>query len=100
MTKNQDQLIALLEFCHPDKQILIHVPFLPDYSGKTALHICIEQKAFKAVDTILKCLALYPSDHHSKAIKNVYGDIVKLQPSNFDDYMESRIIQNEQFKNY
>ena len=91
LVNNQDQLIDLLEYCHPNGKIAIHMPFLPDLNGKTALHYCIENKAYKAIDTILKCLKLYPSDHHSKAIKNVYNELVKIQVNEFDDYMESRI---------
>lgn len=78
LADNADELINLLEYCHKNGKIEIHLPFLPDFSGATALHMVIEKKSYKAVDTILRCLALYPSDHHSKAIKNAYDKVVKL----------------------
>jgi len=67
------------------------MPFLPNFENKTPLHICIQKKSFKSINAILKHLSLYPSDHHSKAIKDCYPDLVKLMLPEFNDYMESRI---------
>lgn len=89
-----DELISLLDFCHPEGKILHHIPFLPNFEGKTPLHVCVEKSAYKSIDTFLKYLKLYPADHHSKAIKDIYAELVDLRVPELDDYFESRIQQN------
>ena len=34
--------------------------------------MCIEKSDFKSIDTILKYLKVYPTDHHSRGIKSLY----------------------------
>lgn len=58
------------------KKYKYHVPFLPNFEGKTPLHICVEKKDYKTMDAMLKYLKFYPTDHHSRAIKDLYGDMI------------------------
>lgn len=71
------------------------MPFLPNNEGKTVLHLLVEAKQTKAINTLLKHLALYGADHHSKAIKDVLPELVELKLADFDNYLESRFIQSE-----
>jgi hypothetical protein len=53
------------------------VPFLPNIKGETPIHRCIEKKDYKSIDTILKYLQHYPVDHHSRGLRDVYGDLIE-----------------------
>jgi hypothetical protein len=48
---------------------------------------------------VLKVLTLYPLDHHSRAIKDVFHEFITRQMSELYPYMESRIQQDHQIKN-
>jgi hypothetical protein len=79
MLAQNDEILPLLEFSHPDLEEptpKYHVPFLPNFETKTALHIFEEKDDYKSVDVILRYLKFYPSDHHSRGINDLYGEIV------------------------
>lgn len=52
-----DELLKLLKRSQPNKDemrdIKMYVPVIPNFDGKTALHICCERGNFKIVDHIL-----------------------------------------------
>ena len=75
---------------------MIHVPFLPNFKGETAIDKCIEKKDYKSIDTILKYLIYYPTDHHSRAIMGLYGDLLEKGLPELLPYIESRFQQTEQ----
>jgi hypothetical protein len=58
----------------------------------------VKKKLYRSLDLFLKYMKLYPIDHHSRAIKDILDDIMKLDVPNFCDYMESRIQKNEFLK--
>ena len=94
IAEKPDQLQALLEFCHPDAEIAHHVPVLSNFNGESPLHVCVKKKLYRSLDLFLRFLKLYPIDHHSRAIKDILGDIMRLDVPSFYDYMESRVQKN------
>jgi hypothetical protein len=46
-------LIKLFEYCHPDHEIKLHIPFLQNFEGDTMISICIMNQDFKTIDTVL-----------------------------------------------
>lgn len=93
LTDQPEQLLRLLQLCHPDGKIKYHVPFLPNFQKKTPIHLCIERNSLKSLDALLGVLGLYEADHHSRAIKDCLSYIVENQIPEFADYIESRFLQ-------
>ncbi|CDW71088.1 wd-40 repeat protein [Stylonychia lemnae] len=96
----EKQLMRIFQEAHRDDQIRYHMPFLPNILGETPIHRCVEKQDFKSIDTILKYLKLYPSDHHSRGIKDLLGVFVKQQLPGFIDYIDTRFLQTEQIKKF
>ena len=88
-----DQIEQLLSIAHPDNKIKYHLPFLPNFKGKTPIHLCMENKAFKSIDLMLRALELYPIDHHSRFIKDCHSFMLKNELPEYAEYMESRFRQ-------
>jgi len=44
----------------------------------------------------LKYLVFYPIDHHSRAIRDVYGDMIEKDLPEFLPYLESRMLMTSQ----
>jgi hypothetical protein len=89
----ESELIGLFQTSHPDFEVdtpKYHVPFVPDYQGKTAIHKCIEKLDYKSIDTMLKYLKFYPVDHHSRGIKNLFSELIDKQVTELPSYLESR----------
>ena len=91
LIENADELYKLLNFCHPDcKEIKFPIPFLRNAQGQTPLHLCIEQGATKAANTLLRHLSLYGIDHHSRVIADLMPQMIQLKLGDLDIYLESR----------
>ena len=93
LADKEDEIIALFKICHPDlgnPKPKIHVPFLPNVKGESALHKCADKEDYKSIDTILKYLKFYPTDHHSRCINSLYGDFIEKDVTEFMPYLESR----------
>lgn len=82
--------MLLFKEAHKNDAIRFHVPFLPNIMGESPIHKCFELKDYKSIDTILRYLKFYPPDHHSRAIKDKYGELVKQQLPGFLEYLDSR----------
>ena len=74
-----------------DDAIKFHVPFLPNIYGDSPIHKFLELKDYKSVDNVIKFLSIYPSDHHSRAIKDKFGEMVKQQLPSFLEYLDTRL---------
>jgi hypothetical protein len=99
LTSNKSELQALYDVCHPDKELKIHVPYLPNFKGETVIQKCLDNLDYKSIDKIVECLSLYPIGHHSKAIKHHIPMFIKEQlPSFLSVYLDSRFQQTEQIK--
>ncbi|CDW71666.1 wd-40 repeat protein [Stylonychia lemnae] len=94
-----EELIKLLEVAHPlGKVIRFHMPFISNLEGLSPIHICIQKQALRSIDALLKCLSLYPIDHHSRAIKDLYPKFIELNLASSLDYFDSRIKQTQQLE--
>ena len=103
LAENEDQLIAIFQMSHPrveseESKLKYHVPLLPNLKKLTAIHMCIKKEDYKSIDTILKYLKFYEIDHHSRAIKSTYGEMIQKELPEFIPYLESRLFQTEQVK--
>lgn len=47
---------------------------------------------------VLGVLKLYNLDHHSRAIKDIFPELISFKMSGMYDYMNSRIIQDDKIK--
>jgi hypothetical protein len=97
----EEELLAVFRRSHPNileegSEPSIHVPFLPNLVGKTPIHICIDKTDYKSIDTMLKYLKFYTTDHHSRAIKSTYGELIAKELPEFLPYLESRLQSTEQ----
>src|SRR5690606_14624091 len=92
----EDFLKPIIEEAHPEVQnnltIKYYTPIMPDFEGKTVLHLLLEAKQNKMANTILNVLKLYSLDHHSRAIKDIFPEFISRQLTNLFDYMDSRFI--------
>ncbi|CDW72997.1 UNKNOWN [Stylonychia lemnae] len=89
----------IMYIAHPQgKEIKFHMPFISNLDGESPIHLCIKKQAFKNIDIMLNCLSLYPIDHHSRTIKDLYPDFLELKLHNFLDYIDSRIQQTQQLE--
>ncbi len=70
LNSRKDELMKIFEICHPEKEIKIHIPVLPNFKGENVISMCLDHSDYKTVDAILRYLALYPIGHHSRTIKN------------------------------
>lgn len=90
LVSREKELINIFRRAHEDDNIKYHVPFVPNIIGESPIHKCLEFSRFKSIDTIFSFLKYYPPDHHSRAIKDKYGDFVKHNLPGFLDYIDSR----------
>lgn len=95
LVSKEKELIRIFNEAHTEEGIRFHVPFLPNILGESPIHKCIEFQRFKSIDTILKYLKYYPSDHHSRAIKDLYGIFVKQELPALIEYLDSRFQQTD-----
>jgi hypothetical protein len=94
LADNETELISLFKISHPNldnPEPTYHVPFLPNLKGETPIHKCIEKLDYKSIDTILKYLKFYPTDHHSRGLRNIYGDLIEKELPEFLPYLDSRL---------
>ena len=77
LCKQESELMDIFNICHVDDEIKYEVPFVPNLNGDTAIHLCIDNEDFKSIDTVLRCLKLYPPDHHSRGISDLYKDFIQ-----------------------
>ena len=84
-------MLLLKRSLDDDENIKFHVPFLPNIFGESPIHKFIDLEDYKSVDSLIKFLSIYPSDHHSRAIKDKYGEMVKQQLPCFLEYLDTRI---------
>ncbi|CDW88905.1 wd-40 repeat protein [Stylonychia lemnae] len=95
ISEKPDEIETLLNKCHPElKSIKYHIPIILNGLNETVLSKAVEKKAFKTANNLLKHLSLYPADHHSRAISNIYPELIRLNLPDFDTYMESRFQQS------
>ncbi|CDW84989.1 wd-40 repeat protein [Stylonychia lemnae] len=95
----EDALIELMQIAHSkDGKILLHMPFIPNIDGETPIHRCIKKSDFKSIDVMLKYLKLYPIDHHSRAIKDLYQSFIDQKLPEFIPYLDSRLLQTQQLR--
>ena len=101
LADNEDELISIFKISHPnfdDPEPKYHVPFLPNIKNETPIHKCIEKQDYKSIDTILKYLKFYPTDHHSRGIKDLYSEMIDKDLPEFHLYLESRFRETNQTK--
>ena len=86
-------MIKIFSIAHPNEDtIKYHVPFLPNLSGDTPIHKCISKSDYKSIDTILRYLKVYPIDHHSRGIKDLYSVFVEQKLPEFLGYIDKRLL--------
>ena len=93
LADNENELISIFKISHPDlecKDPKFHVPFLPNIKSDTPIHKCVDKQDYKSIDTILKYLKFYPTDHHSRGIRNKYCDMIEKELPEFLTYLDSR----------
>jgi ankyrin repeat protein len=49
-----------------------------NFDNKTALHLCIENKNFNSAEIILSKLCNDPIDSHSRPIKDILPNLVRI----------------------
>jgi hypothetical protein len=64
------------------------------------LALSLNQKDYKSIFSILKYLALYDVDHHSRVLKKVYHVMIKEQLPEIMEYFDSRLVQTEELKDF
>eukprot|EP00347_Sterkiella_histriomuscorum_P013502 403364473 len=96
LCNQKDELEKIMKICHTDDKIVFHLPFLPDFFGKTPIHILDETLNYKSINMLLQYLSLYPIDHHSRSIRDMYPKFVSHELPNFLDYIGKRFLQTKQ----
>lgn len=98
----EDQLVKLFKRCHPNKdnlkEIKTYVPIIPNFVGKTALHICKDKGDFKTIDLILKYIQYYHLDHCSTVIRDLIPDFIQEDIPVLQEYLDNKLIQNGMVK--
>lgn len=85
-----------MKICHEDEKIVYHLPFLPDFYGKTPIHILDDTLNYKSINMLLSYLQLYPIDHHSRSIADLFPKFVDKELPNFLTYLNKRFMQTKQ----
>ncbi|CDW72553.1 wd-40 repeat protein [Stylonychia lemnae] len=86
----KEQMQKLMEICHTSTDIIFHLPLIPDFKGKTPIHKLIEQNDFRSINMVLRYLAFYEMDHHSRFfLKDVYFKFLEKELPNFLTYLNS-----------
>ena len=101
LAKRPKEIIKIFKVSHPEADDKnpdpkYHVPFLPNFLGKSPLHNLIAELDYKTTETVLSYLKYYKIDHHSRAIKTLYGELISKQLPEFMNYLESRFNETEQ----
>lgn len=93
----------IIDEAHPEVKnhltIKYYTPIIPNFEGKTAMHILLELSKNKMANNLLKVMKLYKIDHHSRAIKDIFPEFIKREMNELYPYMESRIQQDHQIQN-
>lgn len=70
----------------------MYVPIIPNFLGKTGLHICKDKENFKTIDVILQYIQHYHIDHCSTAIKDLIPELIKHDIPSLLDYLDNKLI--------
>ena len=68
----------MFKLSHPDLNEdtpKFKIPFLPNLKGESPIHRCLAKEDYKSIDTILRYLKFYPTDHHSRGIISVWESL-------------------------
>ncbi|CDW78106.1 wd-40 repeat protein [Stylonychia lemnae] len=76
------------------------IPFVRNFEGKTAIHMCLQNQNFKSADIILQKLCNSPIDSHSRQISDILPDLVEAELPILGVYLDSRIKQTDQLKDF
>lgn len=57
------------------------------------MHLSLQKLNVKAANTFINYLKLYPIDHHSRAIKDLLGELIDRNLPELQDYLESRLLK-------
>jgi hypothetical protein len=76
------------------------IPFLRNFDGKTALHMCIESESFKSADIILSKLCNDPIDSHARAINDLLPTLVENELPSIGTYLDSRFRQTSLLRDH
>jgi ankyrin repeat protein len=66
------------------------IPFMRNFDGKTALHLCLIAENFKSADIILSKLCNDPLDSHARAINDIIPELVAKELPSVGTYLDSR----------
>jgi hypothetical protein len=69
---------------------IFEIPFMKDFRGKTALHLCIDGLNLKSADIILSKLCNDPLDSHARAINDLLPSLVESGLPSLGNYFDSR----------
>jgi len=61
---------------------------VPNYKGVTALHICVKESMIMTASKILNILSTKPLDDHSRFIKDLLTDLLRLCPISLAEYLD------------
>lgn len=75
-----------------DDDVLIEIPFIQNFKGKSPLHLCVEDLNYKSAEIFLQKLAETPLDSHARAIVDVLPKLVEAGIPSFGTYMDNRIL--------
>ncbi|CDW83468.1 wd-40 repeat protein [Stylonychia lemnae] len=89
----KDELQKLMEACHSDEAIIYHLPFIPNFKGMTPIHKLVGSMDFRSINMVLRYLAFYEIDHHSRFIQNIYYKFIEQELPNFIPYLQQNLKQ-------
>jgi hypothetical protein len=69
---------------------------LPDFEGESPFHKALKKYDYKSINLMLRYLAGYDLDHHSRAIKNLIPMFIEKELPEFLPYLDTRMRQNQQ----
>jgi len=97
-----DLMEQLLKVAHPypddRSKPLIHIPILPNFIGKSSIHLQAENEEYRYINVVLEYIAGYEIDHHSRAIVDILPVMISHNLPNFIPYLASRIKQTSKAK--
>jgi len=90
-----DLMEQLFKVAHPfpddRSKPQIHIPILPNFEGKSSIHLQAENEEYRYINVVLEYIAGYDIDHHSRAIVETLPVMISKNLPNFIPYLNSRI---------
>ena len=75
-----------------DNREVLQIALVPDITGKTALHLCVEQEQQRAAENLLEVIGENPLGDHFDVIEDVLPALIEANPIAVCKYFNQRLI--------